>query len=196
MGRRVKGGRRLTCIRRSTAARSQRFRWRSAEQVESAIDSGGYRFPSGGIRRRRFAANSCDESAMNFASGRTSSPRWLPGKSARSCRKPAAKCRKIIDICDFAVGLSRQLYGKTIASERPGHRLDGILASAGASGRDFGVQFSRRGLGMERDARARVRRPDRVEAIGKDAAVRDGVSADRAKGDEDKARVPAEFRAW
>src|SRR5262245_11003869 len=29
----------------------------------------------------------------------------------------------MIDICDFAVGLSRQLYGKTIASERPGHRL-------------------------------------------------------------------------
>ena len=29
----------------------------------------------------------------------------------------------MIDICDFAVGLSRQLYGRTIASERPGHRL-------------------------------------------------------------------------
>ncbi|MBA2479999.1 MAG: aldehyde dehydrogenase family protein [Planctomycetes bacterium] len=28
-----------------------------------------------------------------------------------------------IDICDFAVGLSRQLYGLTIASERPGHRM-------------------------------------------------------------------------
>ena len=28
-----------------------------------------------------------------------------------------------IDICDFAVGLSRQLHGLTIASERPGHRL-------------------------------------------------------------------------
>jgi aldehyde dehydrogenase (NAD+) len=31
--------------------------------------------------------------------------------------------QEFIDICDFAVGLSRQLYGKTIASERPGHRL-------------------------------------------------------------------------
>ena len=29
----------------------------------------------------------------------------------------------MIDICDFAVGLSRQLYGRSIASERPGHRL-------------------------------------------------------------------------
>jgi aldehyde dehydrogenase (NAD+) len=29
--------------------------------------------------------------------------------------------QEMIDICDFAVGLSRQLYGLTIASERPGH---------------------------------------------------------------------------
>jgi len=28
-----------------------------------------------------------------------------------------------VDICEFALGLSRQLYGKTIVSERPGHRI-------------------------------------------------------------------------
>ena len=31
--------------------------------------------------------------------------------------------QEMIDICDFAVGLSRQLHGLTIASERPSHRL-------------------------------------------------------------------------
>jgi len=31
--------------------------------------------------------------------------------------------QEMIDICDFACGLSRQLYGLTIASERPGHRM-------------------------------------------------------------------------
>ena len=31
--------------------------------------------------------------------------------------------QEMIDICDFAVGLSRQLYGLTIASERPNHRM-------------------------------------------------------------------------
>ena len=31
--------------------------------------------------------------------------------------------QEMIDICDFATGLSRQLYGLTIASERPGHRM-------------------------------------------------------------------------
>jgi aldehyde dehydrogenase (NAD+) len=31
--------------------------------------------------------------------------------------------QEMIDICDFAVGLSRQLYGNTMASERPNHRM-------------------------------------------------------------------------
>ena len=31
--------------------------------------------------------------------------------------------QEMIDICDFAVGLSRQLYGLTLTSERPGHRM-------------------------------------------------------------------------
>jgi aldehyde dehydrogenase (NAD+) len=31
--------------------------------------------------------------------------------------------QEMIDICDFAVGLSRQLHGLAIASERPGHRM-------------------------------------------------------------------------
>jgi aldehyde dehydrogenase (NAD+) len=43
------------------------------------------------------------------------------------CGKPlsegAGEVQEMIDICDFAVGLSRQLYGLTIASERPGHRM-------------------------------------------------------------------------
>lgn len=31
--------------------------------------------------------------------------------------------QEAIDVCDYAVGQSRQLYGKTIVSERPGHRI-------------------------------------------------------------------------
>jgi aldehyde dehydrogenase (NAD+) len=31
--------------------------------------------------------------------------------------------QEIIDICDFAVGLSRQLYGRTIVTERADHRM-------------------------------------------------------------------------
>ena len=45
---------------------------------------------------------------------------WEAGKIAAEA---VGEVQEMIDICDFAVGLSRQLYGKTIASERPGHRL-------------------------------------------------------------------------
>jgi len=63
----------------------------------------------------------------------------LLGEELRASKEPLARlvtleCGKIlqeslgevqemIDICDFAVGLSRQLYGLTIASERPNHRM-------------------------------------------------------------------------
>ena len=40
----------------------------------------------------------------------------------------------MIDICDFAVGLSRQLHGLTIASERPGHRMMETWHPLGAIG--------------------------------------------------------------
>lgn len=40
----------------------------------------------------------------------------------------------MIDICDFAVGLSRQLYGHTIASERPGHALREVWHPLGVVG--------------------------------------------------------------
>lgn len=35
----------------------------------------------------------------------------------------SGEAQECVDICDFALGLSRQLYGRTIVSERPGHRM-------------------------------------------------------------------------
>lgn len=42
--------------------------------------------------------------------------------------------QEMIDICDFAVGLSRQLYGLTIASERPGHHMREVWQPLGPVG--------------------------------------------------------------
>jgi aldehyde dehydrogenase (NAD+) len=42
--------------------------------------------------------------------------------------------QEMIDICDFACGLSRQLHGLTIASERPGHRMSETWHPLGAVG--------------------------------------------------------------
>ncbi len=65
---------------------------------------------------------------------------------------------------------------------RPDHRDraagtpdDGSLASAGRRRRDFGVQLSGRGVGMERRPGARLRQQRRMETVRKDAA-------DRARG--------------
>ncbi len=41
----------------------------------------------------------------------------------KSLQEGLGEVQEIIDICDFAVGLSRQLYGLTMPSERPSHRM-------------------------------------------------------------------------
>jgi len=41
----------------------------------------------------------------------------------KSLQEGLGEVQEMIDICDFAVGLSRQLYGNTIHSERPSHRM-------------------------------------------------------------------------
>ena len=43
-------------------------------------------------------------------------------ESGKILQEGLGEVQEMIDICDFAVGLSRQLYGLTMASERPGHR--------------------------------------------------------------------------
>jgi aldehyde dehydrogenase (NAD+) len=44
-------------------------------------------------------------------------------ESGKILQESLGEVQEMIDICDFAVGLSRQLYGLTIASERPNHRM-------------------------------------------------------------------------
>jgi aldehyde dehydrogenase (NAD+) len=41
----------------------------------------------------------------------------------KSLQEGLGEVQEMIDICDFAVGLSRQLHGLTMHSERPGHRM-------------------------------------------------------------------------
>lgn len=47
----------------------------------------------------------------------------ITSESGKIYQEALGEVQEWIDICDFAVGLSRQLYGLTIASERPGHRM-------------------------------------------------------------------------
>src|SRR4051812_45541579 len=49
--------------------------------------------------------------------------RLITIESGKILAESLGEVQEMIDICDFAVGLSRQLYGLTIASERPNHRM-------------------------------------------------------------------------
>ena len=91
-------------------------------------------------------------------------------EAGKIAQEGLGEVQEMIDICDFAVGLSRQLYGLTIASERPGHRMAEIVAPAGADRRDHGVQLPGRGLELELRAGIRLRRSRAVEAVVADAA--------------------------
>ena len=99
----------------------------------------------GSVTKTEDIPGACDRAKQAFLEWRTvPAPRRgelvrLLGEELRVAKEPLARlvtleCGKIvqegigevqemIDICDFAVGLSRQLYGLTIASERPNHRM-------------------------------------------------------------------------
>ncbi|MEM9352046.1 MAG: aldehyde dehydrogenase family protein [Planctomycetota bacterium] len=93
------------------------------EQVDSAIDAAAAAFrewrsvpaPVRGEFVRRFG-----EKLREHKDDLGLLVSWEAGKILQ---ESLGEVQEMIDICDFAVGLSRQLYGKTIASERPGHRL-------------------------------------------------------------------------
>ena len=124
----------------------------------------------------------------------------LLGEELRAAKEPLARLvtleagkivqeglgevQEMIDICDFAVGLSRQLYGLTIASERPDHRMMEQWHPLGPGAGDQRVQFPGRGVGVERGAGAGLRRSGDLEAEREDAADRgggDGADAARAR---------------
>lgn len=49
--------------------------------------------------------------------------RLVSFEMGKSLQEGYGEVQEMIDICDFAVGLSRQLYGLSMHSERPGHRM-------------------------------------------------------------------------
>jgi len=55
-------------------------------------------------------------------------------ESGKILQEGMGEVQEMIDICDFSVGLSRQLYGLTMPSERPGHRIQEIWHPLGTVG--------------------------------------------------------------
>ncbi len=133
----------LSPARRSTAPSSPTSR--NSPPMKRAPPSGERtRHGLPGVRcRRPSAANWSACSAKSCAPTRRRSAAWSRSKPARSSQEGLGEVQEMIDICDFAVGLSRQLYGLTIATERPGHAHARDLASAGRGRRHLAPSTSR-----------------------------------------------------
>jgi aldehyde dehydrogenase (NAD+) len=71
--------------------------------------------PARGELVRRFAAV--------VRENKTALGRLVSLEAGKIASEGLGEVQEVIDICDFAVGLSRQLYGLTIASERPRHHM-------------------------------------------------------------------------
>ncbi|HEX7967190.1 MAG TPA: aldehyde dehydrogenase family protein, partial [Stellaceae bacterium] len=55
--------------------------------------------------------------------GKAERGRLVSIETGKILQEGLGEVQEMIDICDFSVGLSRQLYGLTIATERPGHKM-------------------------------------------------------------------------
>ena len=81
------------------------------------------RRPSGAPCPARNAAPSCANSARSSATHKHDLAVLVSIETGKILSEGLGEVQEMIDICDLAVGLSRQLHGLTIASERPEHRL-------------------------------------------------------------------------
>ena len=85
-------------------------------------------------------------------------------ETGKIAQEGLGEVQEMIDICDLAVGLSRQLFGRTIASERPGHRMLETWHPLGPVAVITRLQLPGRRVELELRARARVRRSRGLEA--------------------------------
>ena len=105
------------------------------EDTDAAVERAHAAFlESGAPCRRHAGATWFGCSARSCARTRARSAAWSGMEAGKILSEGLGEVQEMIDICDFAVGLSRQLYGLTIASERPGHRMSETWHPLGAVG--------------------------------------------------------------
>ena len=95
----------------------------SATQVEDAIQSAAAAFPVWRDTPAPVRGEFVRRLGNAFREHQDDLALLMTAEVGKITAEARGEVQEVIDICDFAVGLSRQLYGNTIASERPGHRL-------------------------------------------------------------------------
>jgi aldehyde dehydrogenase (NAD+) len=95
----------------------------SAEQVQTATKAAVAAFPAWRDTPAPLRGELVRQLGNAFREHQDELATLVTAEVGKISAEARGEVQEVIDICDFAVGLSRQLYGKTIASERPGHRL-------------------------------------------------------------------------
>lgn len=100
-----------------------RFQTATNAQIDTAVAEASRAF----VRLRELPAPRRGELVRRFGerlrAQKTALAALVSAEVGKITQEALGEVQEMIDICEFATGLSRQLYGLTIASERPGHRL-------------------------------------------------------------------------
>ncbi len=134
--------------------------------------------------RRRGAASSIRLFGEELRAHKAALGRLVSIETGKILQEGLGEVQEMIDICDFAVGLSRQLYGLTIASERPGHRMMETWHPLGVVGVISAFNFPVAVWSWNFALAIVVRRQRGVEAVGQDAADRARLRGDVRQGGE------------
>ncbi len=99
------------------------FTMASSEQTDAAIDAASATFRDWRSVPAPVRGEFVRQFGMQLREHKADLATLVSWEAGKITQESLGEVQEMIDICDFAVGLSRQLYGKTIASERPSHRL-------------------------------------------------------------------------
>jgi len=99
------------------------FRLADEGQVAAAIDRAGAAFPTLATLPAPRRGEFIRQLGNAFREHRRELAELITLECGKILSESLGEVQEVIDICDFAVGQSRQLHGRTIASERPAHRM-------------------------------------------------------------------------
>ena len=98
-------------------------RWPTKEHMRSWYSQASRLLNNGDNGLLPGVEKSCGRSVKHCRQYKEPLGKLVSYEMGKSLQEGYGEVQEMIDICDFAVGLSRQLHGLTMHSERPGHRM-------------------------------------------------------------------------
>ncbi len=118
-----KGGRTLDCINPATGKSIAQVRLATAAHYDRVVTQAQKAFTTWRQVPAPQRGEIVRQMGMALRSNKKALGQLVALEMGKIAAEGAGEVQEMIDIADFAVGLSRQLYGLSIASERPGHRM-------------------------------------------------------------------------